>query len=118
MKKIEALALHLGCETDDINYDSGDRYEIIGGKHEGEEYWVLTESEADTAWDESLDSYIDDYILPECKDDTLARYFDRDAWKRDARHNGRGHSLSSYDGEEHEVRDVWNDTWIFIYRVG
>lgn len=41
-------------------------------------------------------------------------YFDSDKFKRDARIDGRGHSLSGYDGSEAEQK--FNDTWFFIYR--
>ena len=62
------------------------------------------EEEADTAWDESLDSYLDDCILPELPEE-VQRYFDREAWKRDARMDGRGHCLNSYDGSEEDAGD-------------
>ena len=73
----------------------------------GDEYAVLTEAEADTAWDDALDSYLDD-----CVEGAQGPYFDRDAWKRDARMDGRGHALSSYDGEEHECPDGY-----LVYRT-
>ena len=38
-------------------------------------------------------------------------YFDREAWKRDARMDGRGHCLGSYDGGEYEVGDY------LVYRI-
>ncbi len=80
------------------------------------EYLVLTDEEADEMWDEQLDSYLDECVLPELPE-TARRYFDRDAWKRDARHDGRGHSLSSYDGNEDEVYDEEDDTTYYIYRT-
>jgi hypothetical protein len=110
--KITALAKHLGVSEESISNCHGDTYESADAPGE---YLVLDDAEADQAWDESLESYIDDCILPECKDAVLAQYFDRDAWKRDAEFDGRGHCLSSYDGTEHEVQ-VDGD-WIFIYRV-
>jgi len=88
--------------------------EGVGFAFDGAEYAVLTDSEADDAWDESLNSYLDECILPELEGN-LAQYFDRDAWKRDAQTDGRGHSLSSYDGEEHEVH--LNGEWMYIYRT-
>jgi len=33
-------------------------------------------------------------------------YFDDEKWKNDARMDGRGHSLSSYDGCEIDVADL------------
>ena len=82
---------------------------------EGEDLLVLTDSEADELWEEYLDSYIDECILPELPE-MAQRYFDAEAWKRDAKHDGRGHSLSSYDGEEHEYKV--DGEWIYIYRTG
>jgi hypothetical protein len=111
--RIAALAKHLECEADDISETSYDDTMFSCGRAE---YRVLTDDEADRAWDESLDSYIDDCILPELKDKTLSRYFDRDSWKRDARHDGRGYSLSSYDGNEDEVR-LDDGQYLYIYRV-
>ena len=47
--------------------------------------------------DEHLDSYIEECLeIPE----HLRFYFDEEKWKDDARMDGRGHSLSSYDGHE------------------
>jgi len=31
--------------------------------------------------------------------------FDEETWKRDARHDGRGHALASYDGDEIDLAD-------------
>jgi len=76
------------------------------------EYLVVTDDEADELWDQSLDSYIDDCLeIPE----TMAAYFDREAWKKDARMDGRGHSLSGYDGEECE--ETVDDVTYYIYRT-
>lgn len=110
--KIRALAAYFKVAIDEISEECGDAYTVSS---EPGEYRVLTSDEADEAWEESLDSYIDDCIMPELGDKTLAQYFDRDAWKRDARHDGRGHCLSSYDGDEHEIKI--DDRWIYIYRV-
>lgn len=79
-----------------------------------QEYLVLTDDEADVLWDESLESYIDDCILPEIPK-AYRSYFDNEKWKRDAKYDGRGHSLSSYDGNENEERV--EGTYYFIYRT-
>lgn len=77
----------------------------------GNDYMVLTDDEADEKWDESLENYIDECLeIPE----SMVRYFDREAWKYDARIDGRGHSLSGYDGEENEEKI--NGTTYFLYR--
>lgn len=66
------------------------------------EYLVCTDSEADELWDEDLENYIEECILPEL-DERYRRYFDNEAFKSDARMDGRGHSLNRYDGNEYEV---------------
>ena len=83
-------------------------------EYEEEDYMVLTDSEADDRWEESLDSYLEECIYPELTGN-LKDYFDEDKWKQDARYDGRGHSLSSYDGNENE-EDV-NGTTYYIYRI-
>jgi len=77
---------------------------IIKGEYKDSEYAIGTEDEADEAWEQSLDSYIDECILPEMPKFTRY-YFDEEKWKSDARHDGRGHSLSSYDGCETDIGD-------------
>ncbi len=66
------------------------------------EYAIGTDVECDDAWDESLDSYLEECVYPELPEN-MVNYFDDDAWKRDAMYDGRGHSLSSYDGDEVEL---------------
>lgn len=110
-EKIKALAAHFKVSEDTIT-ESHDEYTV---ESEPGEYAVMSEDEADEAWDHYLESYIDDCILGEMKNETLAQYFDRDAWKRDAKHDGRGYCLSPYDGEEHEIKV--DGTWYFIYRT-
>jgi hypothetical protein len=67
------------------------------------EYAVGTDAEADEAWSQALDSYLDDTGLLDSIPENLRPYFDRDEWKSDARHDGRGHALASYDGDELEL---------------
>jgi hypothetical protein len=100
---IFALADELGEDPADI---SEEKYECYGLKVLScgrAEYAIGTDEEADEAWDQSLDSYLDDCGVLNSMPENLRRYFDREAWKSDARHNGRGHTLSSYDGEEMEL---------------
>ena len=78
------------------------------------DYRVLTDDEADEAWEDSLNSYLEECVYPELPDN-MARYFDDEAWKRDARIDGRGHSLSSYDGNEKE-ETVGGETF-YIFRT-
>ena len=123
-EKIIALAQHLNINIDiDEYYTIEELKEELNNIKEGytynifeyynEEYEVLTDEEADERWEEELQHYIDECILPELPD-FAARYFDEEAWKRDAKIDGRGHSLSRYDGCEYEEKV--NDTWFYIYR--
>ena len=110
--KVQALAEFLSVEIDTIETVP---FDSCAFDTDGEgEYLVYTDAEADDAWDESLDQYIDDCIIPELPE-FAARYFDVEAWKRDARYDGRGHSLSGYDGEENEIQV--DGTWFYIYRT-
>ena len=85
----------------DIDEDDLDRVQI-GYSNCGErDFSVFTGDEADSRWDEYLESYIDDCLeLPA----HLENYFDRETWKSDARMelNGRGRCLNSWDGWEWE----------------
>lgn len=81
--------------------------------YSGQEYLVCTDSEANELWDEYLENYIEDCILPNI-DENYRNYFDDEAWKSDARMDGRGHSLSSYDSIEH-YEDV-NGVEYYIYK--
>jgi hypothetical protein len=90
-----------------------DETEVADYDEDGD-YLVLTDEEADERWEESLDSYLEECIYPELTGN-LKCYFDEDKWKQDARYDGRGHSLSSYDGHEHEEK-VGDETF-YIYRI-
>lgn len=111
-EKILALAQHLEIARDDEDIlnisDDGRNVYCYGHK----DYLVLTDDEADKMQDEYFEQYLDE-ILSELPD-IAQRYFDRDAWKRDAEFDGRG-ILSSYDGEEHE--EQVDGTWYYVYRV-
>ena len=49
-------------------------------------------------------------------DDTYGDGFDEDSFIEEViGSDGRGHSLSSYDGDENEI--VFNDEWYYIYRT-
>lgn len=108
--KRKALAQHLGCKKSEIEQSS--YYENIY-EYGSQEYLVVTDEEADDLWDEDLENYIDECLLPEVHE-SVRRYFDREAWKSDARHDGRGHSLGRYDG--HENSEIVKDEEYYIYR--
>jgi hypothetical protein len=110
-----ALAAFLECEPEDLSEERYKHYDAmtiysLGSK----EYAIGTDDEADTAWEAALDSYLEECVYPELPD-SMKNYFDDDAWKRDARFDGRGHSLSPYDGNEDE-QEHDGETFI-IYRL-
>lgn len=126
--RIEALAKHLGCEVSDISEST---YGENSFDADGGEYLVLTDDEADELAaeriKESLWAFNAEFIASHTKhglDDAQIEaikemqgrlcesansiiealiedldYFIDDAVKSD----GRGHFISHYDGEEHEV---------------
>ena len=107
---IIALAEEIGEDPADITEESHDCYGLKVLSCGRAEYAVGTEEEADEAWEQSLDFYIEDCITPEMEKiqiGSLSNYitFDVESWKRDARMDGRGHSLSSYDGNEMDLAD-------------
>lgn len=75
---------------------------------QGVDYLFGTDDEMDYEWDKVLDDYLEECIFPEISGN-LAQYFDNKAWKRDAKMDGRGHSLNHYDGDElsYNVRGVY-----------
>ena len=75
------------------------------------EYAIGTDEECDDAWDKYLDNYIECCVLPELPE-SFRNYFDNELFKRDCQYDGRGHSLSPYDGNELEIGDY------YLYRIG
>ena len=61
-----------------------------------------------------LENYIDEIVLPDLPE-RYRRFFDREAFKDDAKQYGRGNSLSGYDGHENE-ETVGGETF-YIYRT-
>ena len=98
-----ALADELQEDPADFTKELGTYYGLTVYSIGRREYAVGTDAEADGAWDRALDSYLDDTGVLDSFPENLRQYFDRDAWKADARHDGRGHALSSYDGDELEL---------------
>lgn len=76
-------------------------------------YLVVTDDEADKKWDEDLNNYLDECVLPDLPEN-MRHYFDEDAWKRDARVDGRAHSLNRYDGNE--LWEEVNGETYYVYR--
>ena len=142
MTKIEALAKHLDMTVEDVEAENrayGDGcYELRGAT-----YLVCTAEEADeqaadnirdSLWAFNTDFIIEHSDLPpeakemitsfqesKCEDanDTIkALIKDEEEFIDDAlAADGRGHFLSSYDGEEHEVVDPETKEAYYIYRT-
>jgi hypothetical protein len=112
-------SLEDGDPDNELSFDTWLEQDDNGTEVDVEEYdeygdWkVYTDDEADDAWDESLDQYVEECILPDLPVN-MRYYFDTEKWKDDARIDGRGHSLSGYDGCEEE--QVVNGTTYYLYR--
>lgn len=131
-EKIEALAKHLNCSPEDVTET---RYDPDTFEAEGGEFLVLTDSEADervteyikdTLWafnpeflaaymPEGVDADVLKVIQEKCESANpalLKMCTDLQGLISDAiGADGRGHFISSYDGEESEVGEF------YIYRT-
>lgn len=115
-----ALLAHLGSDTDIDDIDYCDRGLYGHGwtlTVDSEEWAVMTEGEANSAWDDALDSYLDDSGVMDGIPEGLRHYFDRDKWKEDAKIDGRGHALSSWDGNEADIEDPETGVWFVAFRL-
>ena len=136
--RIEALAEYLGADKDEIEETGWDDNAF---KYGNQEYLVLTDSEADektaeyikdSLWAFNASFIIEHSELPweaeemikgfqeskcEGANDTIeALITDIDGFIEDAiSADGRGHFMSSYDGEENEVNH--NGETLYIYRT-
>ena len=108
-KQREEAILEITNELDSIMNEYDNCYSYYR-----EEFLVLTDDEADDMVDRRLDDYLEELVYPEIPEH-LRGYFDDEAWKEDAKTDGRGHTLSSYDGYEYE--ETVNDVTYFIYRI-
>lgn len=107
--RIKALANHLEIEIDEIQSTKYDEKILEVGN---DEYLIVTDQEADDIWDERLESYIDECILPDIPEHAR-NYFDNESWKVDAQMDGRGHAISSYDGCEYDIEIDGEILYIF-----
>lgn len=80
-------------------YSYGETYDVNGVR-----VLILDAYAADAALDAHLDEYIEDHILRGVSG-VLNRYFDRKAFKKDAKMDGVGHHLNPYDGGEDDTDD-------------
>ena len=80
---------------------------------DSEEYWVLTDDEADEKAEQEAHYYLEDALsqVP----DHLHRYFDADEYISDYISNGRGWLLDTYNGSEDSIT-LDNDSVFYIYR--
>ena len=108
------------CQDQGLDYEDYEAEEwdgIVNFSNGSEEYSVMDESEAESAFDERMDDYIDECVLSEIPDH-LHFYFDSEAFKRDVQlSDGRGPTMASYDGHEHEYFAPNCDTAYYIYRT-
>ena len=78
-----------------------------------EEYWVLTDDEADEKVDLEAQYYLEDALsqIPH----HLQQYFDIDKYIRDYISDGRGYLLDTYNGSEDSIT-LDNGSVFYIYR--
>jgi hypothetical protein len=80
------------------------------------EYMVLTDSEAEDRWGQDLRDYCEEHVLAEIPASSRA-FFNIAAWVENAKTDGRGHSLSGYDGQEHTATDPETKEEFYVYRT-
>ena len=80
---------------------------------QGVDYYFGTNDEMDEAWDNDLDNYIEECVLPEIPEH-YQFYFDEEKFKNYCKLDGRGHSLNGYDGSEISVN--FNDVEYYAYQ--
>lgn len=99
----------------DLSYESLLQIEINlpNIKVEGVRYLFGTDDEMNSVWEDRLCDYIDECILPEIPE-PYRNYFDSEKWINDAKIDGRGHTLDSYD--ESELVIEHNKTYYYAYR--
>ena len=80
---------------------------------DSEEYWVLTDEEADEKAELEAQYYLEEALseIP----DHLHRYFDADKYRNDYISDDRGHLLDTYDGSEDSIT-LDNSSVFYIYR--
>ena len=80
---------------------------------DSEEYWVLTDDEADEKAELEAQYYLEDALSQIPSD--LQQYFDDDKYISDHISNGRGWLLDTYNGSEDSIT-LDNDSVFYIYR--
>ena len=80
---------------------------------DSEEYWVLTDDEADEKAELEAQYYLENALSQIPSD--LQQYFDDDKYISDRISNGRGYLLDIYNGSEDSIT-LDNDSVFYIYR--
>ena len=80
---------------------------------DSEDYWVLTDEEADERAELEAQYYLEDALsqIPAY----LHRYFDDDKYRNDCISDDRGHLLNTYNGSEDSIT-LDNGSVFYIYR--
>lgn len=116
-ERARALAAYLNEDVDELEEVGDGPYGYgVSFKYGRWEFAVMTDDEADAAWEESIEYYVDECILPELPE-WCQSYFDTERFKRDAKIDGRGHSLATYDGDEHGIVDPVTNSYFVMYRI-
>lgn len=141
--KVRALCSFLNCEPSDLSLERHEHYDMTVFSNGNAEYAVGTDEEAQSAARESMEQSVwafnASFILSECNlpeelegglkawqekecegaNDALLRMVNRLAgnsfFESAIQADGRGHFMSSYDGEENEEKI--GDAWFYIYRT-
>ncbi len=98
--------------SDAVELDELSAWTVI--EIDGDDWYIVDENDRESMWDDCLQSYLDECVYPQLSEQ-WAPYFDEERWKRDARMDGAGHAISSYDGCEHEIH-LPDGTWLYAYR--
>ncbi len=108
----KALSRHLNVPIWEVS-ECAYGQEYYQAETESGVYRILTQKEADEAFRESVDEYVDDCLdIPP----NIVHYFDVDKYARDIEiSDGRGPSLAPYDSIEEEV--AVDGVTFFLYRV-
>jgi hypothetical protein len=108
-----ALLVHRAEREGNVDCNVEVTYDDCSFKAGGNEYLVLDGDERQQRWEDALENMLDD-----CVEGADGPYFDREAWKRDARFDGAGHILSGYDGAEEEINtEEAGSGYYYIYRT-
>ena len=111
-RELPYKVLQENCKAISLAFNDSDNYYKYGGATNSHMYLVADDETCDELWDADLDSYIEECILDELPDH-LRFYFDEECWKRDAKFDGRAHSLARYDGNEYCETVDNQEFWIY-----